>query len=308
MGHVTLTDGLAMWQLVYFIGTFACSLWVTAHHGFMKSSGWIFLTIFSIIRIVGCSAQIATITTDSETPETIAVLTGFFGLSPLLLATLGIVSRVWYSILKSPWNTLFSLGVVRAVQIPATIALILVIVGGVSADNITEIGDQDTVKAGVILFFVVFVILVLLTVTAAIGRRRAGFGELRLLWAVAISLPILLIRIIYSFLAVFSHQPVFLAMSGSTSAVLTELFMGRIEEMAVVLVYLWAGITQEVVPATDDGAERTQGEKFMYRARRGDFGTGKLGTMSFLAHGIITMFRGNKPDESTHPSAEGVSV
>lgn len=100
MGHVTLTDGLAIWQLIYFIGTFGCSLWVIAHHGFMKSSGWIFLTIFSIIRIVGCSAQIATITADSETPETIAILTGFFGLSPLLLATLGIVSRVY--VLPSP--------------------------------------------------------------------------------------------------------------------------------------------------------------------------------------------------------------
>lgn len=203
---------------------------------------------------------------------------------------------------------LFSLGVVRAVQIPATIALILVIVGGVSADNITEIGDQDTVKAGVILFFIVFIFLVLLTVAAAIGRRRVGFGELRLLWAVAISLPILLIRIIYSFLAVFSHKPVFEAMSGSTSAVLTELFMGRIEEMVVVLVYLWAGITQEVVPNTEDGTERTQGEKLMYRAGRGDFGTGKLGAMSFLAHCIISMFRGNKPDESARRADEEVSA
>lgn len=95
MGHVTLTDGLAIWQLIYYVGALGCSLWVSAHHGFMKSSGWIFLTIFSIIRVISCSSQIATISANSNTPVTVAVIAGFFGLSPLLLATLGIVSRVY---------------------------------------------------------------------------------------------------------------------------------------------------------------------------------------------------------------------
>ncbi|KAH7140273.1 hypothetical protein B0J13DRAFT_596561 [Dactylonectria estremocensis] len=308
MGHVTLTDGLAIWQLIYYIIALCCSLWVSAHHGFMKSSGWIFLTIFSIIRIISCSAQLATITAQSDTPVTISVITGFFGLSPLLLATLGIVSRVWYSILKTPWNIIFSLGAVRVVQLPAAIALILCIVGGVSADNPTEIRDQDTVKAGVILYLIVLFLLFLLVVGAAVARRKTERGEHRLLCAVAISLPVLLIRVIYSLLAVFSKQPVFAAMSGSTSSVMTELFMGRIEEMVVVLVYLWVGITQEIVPSHDDGVQRSKGGKFLYRAERGDFGTGKLGVVSLAAHAIITMLRGNKEDQSARHSDQALSV
>lgn len=94
MAHVTLSDGLAIWQLVYYAVALICSIFVSFRHGLARSSGWIFLTIFSIIRVVGCSAQIATITATSDTAETIATILGFLGLSPLLLATLGILSRV----------------------------------------------------------------------------------------------------------------------------------------------------------------------------------------------------------------------
>ncbi|KAK7417298.1 hypothetical protein QQZ08_011678 [Neonectria magnoliae] len=148
MGHITLTDGIAIWQLIYYIAALGGSIWVSARHGFSKSSGWIFLTIFSIIRVVGRSAQIATITIQLDAAWTIAIIAGFLGLSPLLLASLRIVSRVWYSILETPWNLLFSFGVVKVVQIPATVALILCIVGGASADKPAEIEDQTTTQAG----------------------------------------------------------------------------------------------------------------------------------------------------------------
>lgn len=94
MAHVTLSDGLAIWQLIYYIVALICSIFVSFRHGLARSSGWIFLTIFSLIRVIGCSAQIATITATSDTAETIATILGFLGLSPLLLATLGILSRV----------------------------------------------------------------------------------------------------------------------------------------------------------------------------------------------------------------------
>ncbi|KPM42693.1 hypothetical protein AK830_g3893 [Neonectria ditissima] len=297
MGHTTLADGIAIWQLVYYIAALGGSVWVSARHGFSKSTGWIFLVIFSIIRIVGCSAQIATVTVDSDTPWTIAAITGFLGLSPLLLASLGIVSRVCYSIIKTPWNLEFSFCVVKTVQVPAAVALILCIVGGVSADTPAEIGDQSTTQAGVILFLIVLVLIVLLTVGAAVGRNTTGRGEGRLLGAVAVSLPMLLIRIIYSFLVVFSKDSHFSMASGSTSSILTDLFMARIEEMLVILVYLWAGITQEAVPENDGGVKRSKEEKLLYRAGRGDFGGGKLGMASLAVHTLVGLFRDDKPKQ-----------
>jgi uncharacterized membrane protein required for colicin V production len=94
MGNFTLQDGLAIWQLMYYVAALVCSIFVSCRHGLLKSSGWIFLAIFSCIRLIGCSAQIATVTSQSGDAETIATITGFLGLSPLLLATLGVLSRV----------------------------------------------------------------------------------------------------------------------------------------------------------------------------------------------------------------------
>ncbi|KAH6973937.1 hypothetical protein EDB80DRAFT_833336 [Ilyonectria destructans] len=121
MGHLTLTDGLAIWELIFYVSALVGGIWVCARHGFAKASGWIFLAIFSAIRIVSCSAQIATAASRSDTPVTIATITGFLGLSPLLLASLGILSRVYYSILEIPWSTIFGLVVVKAVQTPAAV-------------------------------------------------------------------------------------------------------------------------------------------------------------------------------------------
>ncbi|KAF7563753.1 hypothetical protein G7046_g403 [Stylonectria norvegica] len=291
MTAITLTDGLAIWELVYYIVALVGSIWVSCRHGLAKNSGWIFLAIFSTIRVISNCAQIATITAKSDTPETIATITGFLGLSPLLLATLGILSRVFYSILKAPWGLVFSLGAAKAVQIPAGIALILCIVGAVSANSPREIVEQGTVKAGVVLFFVVLILIALLVVGAAIGRHYTNRGEGRLLGVVAAALPVLLIRIIYSLILVFGDGPKGFTMDGSTFSVMAELLMERIEEMVVVLMFLWAGLNQEAVPRDDDGVERTKGEKIMYRFGRGDFSTGKLGMLSLAAHVISGMFK-----------------
>lgn len=94
MGHITVSNGFAIWQLIVYIVALPISIWVSACHGFLKSSGWVFLSIFCIIRIISSASQLATISSPSETAEAISLITGLLGLSPLLLATLGILSRV----------------------------------------------------------------------------------------------------------------------------------------------------------------------------------------------------------------------
>jgi hypothetical protein len=60
----------------------------------MKSSGWIFLTVFCLIRIIGAAAQIVTIVSSRDaTADTIALVTSVLGLSPLFMASLGLISR-----------------------------------------------------------------------------------------------------------------------------------------------------------------------------------------------------------------------
>lgn len=154
--------------------------------------------------------------------------------------------------------------------------------GATSADSPADIGNEDTVKAGVVLYLVVFIFLTLLTTGAAIACCMSGQpGERRLLQAVAASLPFLLVRLIHSLLLVFSETFLVSAAESSTSSVLTELFMAKIEEMVVVLIFLLAGLHQHAVPERDDGSQSTK-QKLMYRASRGDFGGGKLGIASLV--------------------------
>jgi hypothetical protein len=103
MHKVTYPDGIAIWKLIYYAPALVASIWVSWRHGFAKNSGWIFLAIFSLIRIINSGAQIATISSQSTTPETIALVTGFLGLSPLLLASLGILARV-YVLYQKPYG------------------------------------------------------------------------------------------------------------------------------------------------------------------------------------------------------------
>ncbi|KAK5988882.1 hypothetical protein PT974_10379 [Cladobotryum mycophilum] len=292
MGHFTLSDGLAIWELIYYVVALSCSVVVSSRHGLSRSSGWVFLAIFSTIRVTGCSAQIATVVAKSDTAETVATIMGFLGLSPLLLATLGILSRVYFSILKMPWNFVFGLAVIKMAQVPAATALILCIIGATSANTPAEIANQDTVKAGVVVYLIVLIILGLLTMGAGIAQCLTGRrGESTLLHVVAASLPFLLLRIIHSFLLVFSKHFQASAAKASTSSIIAELFMARIEEMIIVLLFLWAGLTHEAVPRNEDGTKRSSGEKLMYQAGRGDFGAGKLGMASLAVSAVIAMCR-----------------
>jgi hypothetical protein len=94
MGSITYIDAIAIWSLVYYVLSLPLGLYVSFRHGFGKNSGWIFLVIFAIIRIIGSAAQLATINSTSETPITIAGVMSALGLSPLLLASIGFLSRV----------------------------------------------------------------------------------------------------------------------------------------------------------------------------------------------------------------------
>jgi hypothetical protein len=94
MGNFTYTDGVAVWKLVFYSPALIASTAVAHRHGFAKGSGWIYLSIFCIVRIVGSAAQLALISNPaSNTASTIALICSVLGLSPLLLASLGLLAR-----------------------------------------------------------------------------------------------------------------------------------------------------------------------------------------------------------------------
>ena len=186
----------------------------------------------------------------------------------------------YYSILKQPWSTVFSFVLLKAIQTPAAVALILCIVGATNASEPTQIESETTVHVGVILYTIVYVALVLLTLGSMLGRRMTGRGEVSLIIAMSLALPFLAVRILYALLGAFSHDKQFNPATGSTTI---ALFLDSLPEMIVVLIYLVAAVKTPAVPAAKNGEKRSAGETLAYRAGRGDFGFGKFGLLSLAA-------------------------
>lgn len=150
------------------------------------------------------------------------------------------------------------------------------------------------------MYLVVLILLTLLTIGANItGYITERQGESRMLLVVTLSLPFLFIRIIHSLLLIFNKRFQDSAAEESTSSVLIELFMAKVEEMIVVFLYLYAGFTHKAVPERDHG-KRTTEEKFAHRAARGDFGGGKLGVLSLAVAAASASFSREDYNQSQH--------
>jgi heme/copper-type cytochrome/quinol oxidase subunit 4 len=188
--------------------------------------------------------------------------------------------------------------VLRIIQIPALVALILCIVGATSASNPTQIESEETVHIGIILFLVVFIMLVIMTVIAIICIKKVPDQERVLVKAVALALPFMFVHIVYSLLVAFSHNSDFNLVYGSKTIFLC---MSVIEEMVIVLFYIYAGLRARSTPLPQDASPtRTIG----YRAGRSDFGGGRLGLVS-LGFGVANAV-GNRGDKNSrrHQSSD----
>ncbi|KAF2166971.1 hypothetical protein M409DRAFT_54731 [Zasmidium cellare ATCC 36951] len=278
MSRITYLDGIAIGQLIFYSPALLTSIYICFKHGFAKASGWIFLVLFSSVRLAGAGARVYLIHNPSSSDaETAALICSILGLSPLLLAWLGLLSRILYSILDQPWRTIVSIVLVRAIQIPTTVGLILCIVGATSVDTPTQVYTESTVRIGIVLFTVVFALLLIFNVMAAVLARSTMRGEKVLLVAVNLAAPLMLVRLVYPLLAAFSHINLFQIGNESTSAVTTSLFMEVVEEFGVVIIYLVAGILQPAFPK--DGSQE---EGLAQRYNRADL-PGRLEKLSFLA-------------------------
>jgi hypothetical protein len=82
-------------QLVAYIPCLIIAAIVAFRHGFGRSSGWIFLVMFSLIRIVGSITSLLTMSNDSIALYITAAVCESIALSPLLMSSIGLLSRVY---------------------------------------------------------------------------------------------------------------------------------------------------------------------------------------------------------------------
>jgi amino acid transporter len=129
------------------------------------------------------------------------------------------------------------------------VALILAIVGATSVSNPSQIESNTEVHAAIILFLIVYIMIVAMALFAVCCTRQIPDEERILLKAVILALPFIFVKILYSLLSAFSGLSVFNFVTGSKTA---DLCMAVLEEMVVVLLYLFAGIRVQTAPVYED--------------------------------------------------------
>jgi hypothetical protein len=104
----------------------------------------------------------------------------------------------------------------RITQLGITIALILSIVGGTSSISSTGVYNvQTTSKASILLYIVCYLALALMALLTLRNTFYLTSGETRIMWAVFVALPLLLVRLIYSLLVTFDHKQRYSLIDGS---------------------------------------------------------------------------------------------
>lgn len=81
-------------ELVVYIPALVLALVVCARHGLHRASGWMYTVVLCVVRIVGAICQLVTYSDHSEGLLTATLIIDSIGISPLLLATLGMLSRL----------------------------------------------------------------------------------------------------------------------------------------------------------------------------------------------------------------------
>jgi hypothetical protein len=93
MTKFTSLGGVSIAELIVYLPAIVVSAIVCKRHGFSRSSGWLFTLILCLVRIVGACCQLATYKSESIGLLEAVVIIDSIGISPLLLATLGLLSR-----------------------------------------------------------------------------------------------------------------------------------------------------------------------------------------------------------------------
>ncbi|OIW24602.1 hypothetical protein CONLIGDRAFT_692019 [Coniochaeta ligniaria NRRL 30616] len=242
MGAIT-AENVAIAELVVYIPTALLTVWVVFRHGVHKQLGWIYLAIFSGIRIAGSAMEIQSAHNPSDTTsEEWALILQSVGLSPLLLSTLGLLKRVGRIYTKRATATSRRSRAVQLLHIPALIGLILAISGGTdeASDNASDhAGGQTKVRVAVVLFLLIFLAALLLWAVTLRDFRNMQAGQTRIYLCVMVAMPLIAVRLLYSLISNFGNSPQFSLIHGDEAI---RLGMASVEEFLVVIMYTILGV------------------------------------------------------------------
>ncbi|PBP17019.1 hypothetical protein BUE80_DR012180 [Diplocarpon rosae] len=233
---------IAFYSPAFFLSIFFCS-----RHGFSPNTGFLFLIVFSLIRLAGAAVELATIHYSASPQaagvlQTVALVLSFTGVSPLLLSTLGLLYRVRFGMVKIYPTTIKPLHLVL-LRLPVVAGLVLCDEGAIDVGSrfaaTGRLAVPLTSRVGVVVFGVVSLATTSLTLVLLKMRARFDVGDRYVLYAVAASLPLIFARLIYGLLGAYAAPPEFGFFQGS---VLLMGCMSVLPEMLVVVIYSILGV------------------------------------------------------------------
>ncbi|GFF49216.1 hypothetical protein IFM61606_04852 [Aspergillus udagawae] len=213
------------------------ALYLLIRHGRYGLLGWLFLLIFCILRIIGGLVA-------ARDTGTAANIISSVGLSPLLLATAGILHEARHYRIQ-PLDTKMEWVSVLAYHMLVVAGVALTAAGSAKLQEHEQPLDkaEKIAKAGISILVVAWGFLVGwagFSFTAPRGRNssltRAGTV---LLTAVAFSLVFIGIRVFYSLAALCTQRP---SLNPVTGSLAIRVVLGFLPEVIAVLGYIFAGI------------------------------------------------------------------
>ncbi|KAI8626241.1 hypothetical protein F5Y19DRAFT_230362 [Xylariaceae sp. FL1651] len=242
------SNGLPIALLAIYVILSLPVLFVLFKHGIRHGAilGWFYLFAFCTLRIISSALQL------QDPTDSTASLLANIGLSPLLLSTCSIIheSRAY---LFSKRKRGLEIAVVVVFHQLVAVAIALVADGASTLSTAVKTADADAisknqtlVKVGEILLLVAWVALAVFTVFTAAhvygGRtKKAGdfAGGRTLIFAVALALPFLGIRLLASLVYFFTNDPALNPVTGSLGL---RVGLEVVEELIIALVYIVAGL------------------------------------------------------------------
>jgi len=211
-------------------------------HGLL---GWLYLFAFCTLRLVGSGLQISASKSEDVDKIATAALISSIGLSPLLLATTGILHEARFHLRgnsgkKTGWFLVFLIHFFVATGI----ALI-----GVGSSTFkpthTKSSDHTLAAVGMIILLHSWVAILVWAAFTYFARYKflapANYHiGLKLLYALFATLPFTLIRIVYSTIYVFSRSA---ALNPLTGKLGVRIGLILIPELITCLIFIFAGLT-----------------------------------------------------------------
>lgn len=89
--HLDARGGISILEICVYFPLFIIAATVCKRHGFSRSSEWIYTLLLCLVRLLGACCQLATYNKPSRGLFEAVIILSSVGLSPLLLATLGLL-------------------------------------------------------------------------------------------------------------------------------------------------------------------------------------------------------------------------